>query len=287
MKKLILSFFIAFITVFFLSGCLYGANDLFYGGNFVHNRADELKILNEQNLQNLSSSYSFMVLTDVHVGAIRPDAPAPKNEKLFQWLESLSSDERPKFCLCLGDVADTGSSSQYEEYASFVRKIEDFGIKVYNCVGNHDLYQSGWNGWKSNCYPFTSFYKFETPGFSFYSLDTGSGEMGNRQLESFKRGLEQDSKPKLVFTHYPIYTPALFFNYSDTTERNLVLHYMAKNNVKLLLGGHLHYFEHYDLGSYQNYCIPSYRYKGQWALIDVDEKQQNYNLKIISADDIN
>ena len=103
-------------------------------------------------------------------------------------------------------------------------------------------------------------------------------------MAELKSALEEDPLPKIIFTHYPLYTDRFFFNFGDTTERNLMINYFAKNNVKLHLGGHLHWLEKHDFGSFQGYALPSYRFKRQWTLVHINEKTQSYSIEIISAD---
>lgn len=280
MKK-VFKYIIILIFVVLISACNYGTDNLFYKGNYVNNRAEDLKELAEDDLKNLPSEYSFVIITDVHVGSVKENPPPLPNEEFIKWLESFEPSARPKFCLCLGDVADTGSDNQFIEFKDFVKRVEALGVKVFNSVGNHDLYNSGWDGWKANCYPYTSFYTFKTANYSFYSLDTGTGTFGTNQLKRFRQAIENDSRPKIIFTHYPLYTETFFFNFDDTTERSLMMHYLGKNNAKLYFAGHLHWFEEHDFGAYKSYALPSFRYKGQWTLVKINENTQDYSIEVV------
>lgn len=269
-KKIIFSLFVLMFLIIFTS-CQYSADNLFYSGNSVSNRVQKLTNL-EEDFSSLPDEYTILVLTDIHVGSIKKNPPAIPYEKLYAWIENLSESEKPKFCLILGDVADTASDSQYQKYVDFTTKLQnDYGIKTFNAVGNHDVYQSGWEKWKKYCYPYTSFYYFDTPGFTFYSFDTATGTVGSKQLNLFKDSLYSNSKPKIIFTHYPLYTENFFFCLENTTERNLLMKYFRDTNVKLYLAGHLHNLEEYNFTSYKGIAVPSFRYESSWGFVTVNE----------------
>lgn len=260
----------------------YGADNLFYSGNSVLNRAKEIKTL-QTGLENVEGEYSFIVITDYHFGSTHSDAPKLPDQRFFEWIENFPAETKPKFCVSLGDSADTGGDegdNQFIEFRKFTDKVESYGIKFFNVVGNHDLYNSGWEFWKKNCYPYTSFYNFKTSDISFYALDTGTGNLGTKQMNSLKNALKNDSMPKIIMTHYPLYTDNFFFCMEDTTERNLLIKYFAENNAKMYLSGHLHWYEEVDYSSYKAYVLPSYRYKGKWALVKVNPAQNKYELKV-------
>lgn len=277
MRRIIL---LSFVSFFILSACKYGADNIFYAQNSVHNRDTSITNLTNTGFESLSSSYNFVVMTDVHYGALSflnpPDMP---DTDFLNWLDGLSSSEKPKFCLVLGDIVDYGAAELYPDYVNFVNNIESKSVKVLNVIGNHDLYNSGYENWKTNCYPHTSFYNFQTSAFSYYGLDTGSGGPGAEQLASLKNAFAGDSKPKIVFSHYPFYSSSFLFSMTDTTERNLAMSLFKKNNVRLYLCGHIHMYELYDFGSFRHLSLPSFRYDGIWLLVTVDESSGNYTLK--------
>ncbi len=170
----------------------YGSWNIFDEGNDPDHRADSILNLtagNDQTFKNsgvayLNGRYNVLVLTDLHFGADAVKAPF---DTLYEWLDSVkNTPDFPAFVISLGDSSDTGKKDDLKEYQSFCQKLLDnYNLKiVFNCCGNHDLYQGHWDNWKESCYPHTSFYKFETQGFSWYSLDTGSGRVGKKQYES-------------------------------------------------------------------------------------------------------
>ena len=122
---------------------------------------------------------------------------------------------------------------------------------IFNTCGNHDLYQGHWDNWKDACYPHTSFYKFQTSGFSWYALDTASGRICPNQFNLLKEEISKDPKPKVIFTHYPLTEfRVLGIGLDETTERNLLIDLFAKNNVLL----------------YEN-CYERHNICGKWRLL--------------------
>lgn len=275
MKK-IFCIFLTALSILFVS--CYGSWNIFYDGNNVDSRTHSLKNITTaesaefaaSGVAALSGSYNVLVISDSHFGYKMKDAPL---QNLYNWLNSVyGTPEAPRFAISLGDSTDTGSQEDYNEYLALCNKLKnDYGINiVFNAAGNHDIYQSHWDNWQANCYPHTSFYKFETSGFSWYSLDTASGTLGRQQYEIFIQAIEADPKPKVVYSHYPLTEYHLAFGLGETTERNLLIDKFIRNNVKCYLGGHNHYSVYHNNG-FNEYCCPSLRFNGSWTVLHINE----------------
>ena len=279
MKKFF-NLLIVLISLSILFTACYGSWNIFYDGNNVDNRTKEvLQITNAQDplfaasgIASLSGSYNVLVVTDTHFGYGYKEAPLAE---LYAWLDSVkNTSAAPVFAICLGDAVDTGDQSQYDEYLAFCNNLmNNYGIKLFfNSCGNHDIYQSHWGNWQSNCYPHTSLYKFETSGFSWYSLDTASGTISRQQYENIVNAFAADTKPKIVFSHYPLTEYHFAFGIGETTERNLLITKFLQNNVKCYLGGHNHY-SHSSYIGLNDYCCPSFRFNRKWAVLHVNENE--------------
>lgn len=282
MKKVIFALCAAFST--FLAGCKYysyGLDDLFYRENDVENRAEKLKALDNVNS---SGTYEILVLTDVHFGGENQGNNGERKDSEFlDWIEEnygtaaepKDGTVMPDFAVCLGDVAEHGLEEEFEDYKKFTDELESrFGIKTFNVIGNHDLYNSGWDSFEEYSYPYTSFYKFRTESFTMYFLDSASGSLGNTQLMAFKHDMEnnENGRKKIVFTHIPAYAGGLFyFVMQNTTERNKFISYCAKNDVQALIVGHTHKEITSDIG-FKEYNLPGYLEKRGFGILTVNEE---------------
>lgn len=277
MKK---NIFLLLILIFSLTtfSCVYGTNNFLYWGNQVDKRVDYIHELNDfenkiDSKENpLSSKYKILVITDTHFGSPHKET---ETEPFIKWLNSVPKKDLPKFCLILGDNVDQGYENEYKEYCDFKQKIENKGIPVITLLGNHDLYNSGWEYFVDNCYPCCSIFHFDTKGFSWYGIDTGTGDLGIKQYKMLKKQMENDNKPKIVICHYPLTNSKWMgaVSFHDSSERNLLVNLYSKNKVSVVLCGHLHKIDFADLGSFREYGHPSFCYSDPpaWTLYEVDE----------------
>jgi len=278
---------LSFLLVLLLSSC-YGSWNVFYEGNDVDKRTEELLLLNNTNeefaasgISALTGSYTVLVISDIHFGS---DKKEIETDNLFAWLDGMrGKTSYPSFVLSLGDVVDTGKPEQYSLYQSFCHKLKsEYNLPlILHACGNHDIYQNNWDNWKANCYPYTSFYKFYTEKFSWYCLDTASGTIGQKQYKKLLSDFNRDSRPKIIYTHYPFTRFNIdCANMAETTERNKLLSDFSKNSVKCVLGGHNHNQTFDDLG-FLDYGIPSLGYYKSWGLLYIDENAASARVEFI------
>lgn len=271
--RFLLAFTVLFSNLLYTS-CRYCADNLFYSGNYVENRIFRTITKLDDNPVINKSKYKVLVITDIHCGGTGNNNTWTP---LFSYLDSLKGTENyPEFCISLGDSADHGDIPEYEEYTHYLKILEnEYSLKTFNAIGNHDCYQSGWDHWNKYCYPFTSYYKFETANFSYYFLDTGTGTLGTTQLQNLKIEMSKDPKYKIVSTHYPLFTNTFLFCTEDTTERNELMDLYARTDVKMVLGGHIHKSELNFFDDYVEFTLPSFRYQQKWGILTVDETTGN------------
>lgn len=261
----------------------------------VDKRATSIRVMSGDELpENLSTKYSFVVITDSHFIA---EGKSHRDDAFLEKFKSLlaSDDEamRPRFIVNLGDTLDSGRESGAAEFNAQVSRWQEaaksaLGVssyKVYSVLGNHDLYNDGWEVWKEKIWPYTSYYKMNpagSSGFSFYFLDTGNGTLGAPQFENLLSNLKSDPCPKLVFCHYPLYADGIFyFMMDDTIERNRLLANFAKNNVRYIFEGHYHHYRTFDYGKFKEVLVPSFLFEYSFALLTVDENSKSVSYQII------
>lgn len=293
------------IPLAFSSCANYGFYQLLFGEEDVDERFSGFSDLSGETVLSsdlgLGGKYSFIVVTDVHIGA--SDVHSSKMSEFLDEISSLfeSSDKTkiPRFIINLGDTADGGHLSECSDYNSYLERIRNLAVKknvvdsaedfkIYTILGNHDLYNNGWKNWKKTIYPYKSTYYFSLSAdssslpFSFYFVDTGNGAFGTDQLDDFEKLLKSDSNPKMVFSHYPFYSDNVpFMALEDTTERNYLLSLFAKNNVKALFGGHVHTVFEHGFGDFSQINTSALFKNGAFRLVTVDESTASVSTKLI------
>lgn len=319
--RLVKVFCLTSLCVFCILSCSnYGFFWGLFGEDDVDDRSSSMKNLQSEipdfasQTKAPSSSYSVLILTDMHFGATKEDI----DEKAFlNWLEKRFQDtdysKLPRFAINLGDTADGGHDSEYRQYLDFEKKIKALAgkylygendetadsnrkFKVYGILGNHDLYNNGVTGFMKYMYPYNSSYFFhidqngDKSGFSYYFLDTANGTTGKDQLDDFKSKIEADPRPKIVLTHYPVWAGGAdgafaFMILQNTMERNILLTYFAENNVRQVYEGHAHANYGYDFTKFREDVIGSLRFssraKKQCAVCTVNEATKQVSTEII------
>lgn len=271
---------VLFILSVTVSGCglnSYGLNEFLVRNPDVKTRTKRLEKLSAADAPTApsTSEYTVLVITDVHFGAEKLPKNGPRfDEEFFTWLSTFTP--KPKFCVGLGDMAEHGWEEEFERYKAFTDRLEStHGIKTYNAVGNHDLYNSGWTYCKEYLYPFKSLYYFEAGGFSWYCIDTASGSLGDRQMRLLRKTMRSDPNPKIIMSHFPLWANGHFyFSLQDTLERNLLIATCAETGVKAALTGHTHIEKTSDFGKFTEYNHPGFYAKAGWGIITVDPVKQ-------------
>ena len=274
--------FIVLFSMCFLT-CKYGLEEAVYRSDSVRRRAISLKEMDDSATQNMLSSlgskYDVLLISDLHYGK---SGASQHESELLDWLDTLSASKKPAFCINLGDTADHGRSDEYNSYLDFQNQLCS-RLKspvVYNIVGNHDLFNSGWSEWEEKMYPHTSFFHFETGNVSWYFLDSGSGTLGDRQMKELADALKRDSKAKIVSLHYPMYADKInmlsYFALQDEHESDLLFSLFAKNNVKLVLDGHTHRYFNNDFGKFTEFNLSSLMASTSWGILSVDETKMEF-----------
>jgi len=276
-KKLI------FICAVFLlcTGCKFGLQELFWRADPVDRRSKELVKLTGSEFpfdtNTMPVKYDCLLITDVHFGndhySVHQDAFF-KSLGEYRSKHSAPGDPQILFCIALGDIADHGRAAEFDAYEAFQKGITDRGLPVYNVVGNHDLYNSGWKLWKKACFPHKSAYYFETKKFEWYFVDTGNGTLGRPQFYDLKEKLQSSSKPKFIFTHYPLYGNAIqYFSLSNPRERAELVSLCAQNNVKMYCSGHYHRGAYYGYGRFEEFTLKAFGHYRKYYILHVDDNE--------------
>ena len=277
-----------FLCLLFLSciSCNLGIHQSFWRAHPVDSRSTEVTPLSSAEFPlanySLPAKYDCLILSDIHFGNKRNPAWQKAFFASLQKYRAAHSTTPLLFCIILGDVAHHGFADEYETAKIFQQRIADenrlpaeygaISLPVYNVVGNHDVYNSGWTLWKQTCAPHRSSYYFETNRLGWYFVDTASGTLGRPQFYDLKAKLHDSPKAKFIFTHYPLYSNGIvYFSLSNPRERAELISLFARTNVKLYCSGHYHPGGYYDYAGFQEYTVKAFGSLGKYHILHVDE----------------
>ncbi len=241
--------------------------------------------------QNQHDNFSFVFLTDIH---LQYEENAVEG---FQKAIERVNQINPDFAITGGDLIMDAlgqtygrSDSLYQLYNNTIKKIN---IPVYHTIGNHEVY--GWYS-KSNAdrmHPEFGekmfekrigprYQSFNHKGWHFIILDSvEEHEKGNAyvglvdsvQMDWIKADLAEIDKntPIVLATHIPVITAQIQLEAGPQPSSvegwvlnnpKEVLALFSDHNLKLILQGHLHIFEH--LYIYDMHFVTGGAVSGSW-----------------------
>lgn len=155
-------------------------------------------------------------------------------------LNKVKKDRSISFLVNTGDLVDRGSKKQFERYKSLA---DASGIKIHNCIGNHDEYNGGRSTF--NRLFGDAYYSWSQEGCVFIVLDDLSRRgLGFFQSLWLSRVMAKNrGAKKFVFMHKPLFD--ITGSYPEETMRPArdageLMSMFAKNNVKAVFFGHVH-----------------------------------------------
>ena len=177
-----------------------------------------------------SQSFSFAVFGDNH-----GDRPVFRD-----LIKHINKDKSIKFCVNTGDFVVSASELQYQRYKKATKKLRP---KLYNVVGNHDVYRGGYKYYKKYYGP--TYYSFDYQGAHFVLLDNAWSKSFNyKQFAWLKKDLAKYRDKKVfVFIHKPIFDPTDIFKDYMMSGRKVaaeLVNFFAKNKVDYVCAGHIH-----------------------------------------------
>jgi 3',5'-cyclic AMP phosphodiesterase CpdA len=209
----------------------------FPAGKSVNQRFEQSLAFNSSHtpreIHVMSDDYSVLSMGDSHVGST-------KN------LDSFIHRGNEIKCSALVMVGDLTTGLGHD-YSIFEQHLPDQdSLPSFLIAGNHDLFS---NGWEEFYYRFGStsyFFTIKTPEATdlFICLDTGSGTLGDKQLNWLKN-LLQTLRPGyrhcMVFTHNNLLRP----RHIDTTnplieEMHVLFDLFTEYHVDMVITGHEH-----------------------------------------------
>lgn len=219
-----------------------------------------------------ANEYTFVFITDIH---LQPERNAVEGFK--QAINEINKIN-PDMVITGGDLIYDALGVSFERadslYNLYNETIKLINAPVYNTIGNHEIF--GWNeksGVQREHPEFgkkmyenrigKTFYSFEHKGVKFFILDSIEevpeggkyfGYIYDEQIHWLKNELisTDNLTPIIISTHIPFITSfsQIKAGSQKENERGLVvenskevLDLFSSHNIKLVLQGHLHYFE--------------------------------------------
>ncbi|MCX6232056.1 MAG: metallophosphoesterase [Bacteroidetes bacterium] len=223
------------------------------------------------------NSFRFVFMTDIHMTYDHNAAAGLK--QAIKTAESY----KPDFIVTGGDLIMDALDQTYSRADSLYRLYEKLTKKtklpVYNCMGNHEIW-----GWARSASVDTTneeygkgmfvkrlapaYYSVDLHGWHFIFLSSIQrdykgvyfGGIDEKQMEWLRNDLiKTDVKtPVVIVTHIPLMTLQAQYFYGSMasngpgdviTNAKDVLKLFNKHNLKLVLQGHLHYYEKMEVNN--------------------------------------
>jgi len=219
--------------------------------------------------ETMSDSFTFVHLTDFHIGDPRGLMENPK--EIIGWKAARKVVEEinllnPDFVIISGDLT-FGQLYPFEytfEYKTCYEILQDFTVPTYLCPGNHDGYvqtfQDGLKFWENYFGPlyysfdyqnthFLSINSYDWPykarlGFSYLVFNWG-GSIQQDQLNWIENDLTSYSEVDqtiMMMHHNPLWdTKGDSLLGNGYYNRDALLNLIRSNNVDAVFDGHVHY----------------------------------------------
>ena len=224
---------------------------------------------NETKQMENPNDFQFVFMTDIH---LQPELNAVQGFK--QAIDSVNKIN-PDFVITGGDLVMDALAVNYNRADSlfnlYKETCKNFKMPVYNTMGNHDLFCIFKESGVSPSNPefgekmyeekiAKRFYSFKHKGFVFFSLDDIEdthhngyiGKVDSTELKWIRQSLDSIDKntPIVIAAHIPFITtlPQIEGGITSThglilENTNEVLDLFKGHNLKLVLQGHLHFYE--------------------------------------------
>lgn len=180
-----------------------------------------------------TDDYHFLVMGDSHLGGTEN----------FDFFVSEARKTNAAAAIMNGDLT-TGHPEDFERF--FQHLPSQDSLVSFQITGNHDLYFDGWKQFYSLFGSTTYLFTVKSPIASdlFICLDTGSGTLGNKQIEWLKGVLEKE-RPNyrrcVVFTHNNLFRIRHTFSTNPQVEELYVLmDWCVKYDIDMIVGAHDH-----------------------------------------------
>ncbi len=252
------------------------------------------------------NEFTFIFMSDIHYHE-KNDAPKALNMAI-----DTINTMNPDLVLIGGDIiydAMRQTSEEAEELStSFLKSIARLKAPIYYAIGNHEHFGL-YNKDIEEDHPLFSkkfyekyfgdtYYSFNHKGWHFITLDNMEindrayiGKVDSMQMEWLKNDVENlsDSTPIVIMAHVPLITTLSQYygggvrantNKLATENTHDVLKLFKNKNLKLVLQGHVHYFEALNVLN-KTMFISAPSVSGEEGFIRIDVKDNDFEYHYI------
>lgn len=245
-----------------ISGAALGIGVLYQVAPLASAEASEAFRLLGRNSGEAVTPFSFIQLSDAHVGFNGP--PDPLGTKAFERAVEMVNalPHQPDLVLFTGDLTHDSEDKDVhaKRMANFCEIAGRLKTKKLMCVpGEHDAGLDGGALFRENFGP--SNYSFDHRGVHFIALDNVSRakpEVGPEQIAWLKKDLTRFSKsaPIVVFTHRPLFDLKPEWEWF-TSDGDDVMNVLAGYENVTVLYGHIHRDDEHHEGHAAHYAARS------------------------------
>ena len=208
-----------------------------------------LGLIGEANAQIAATGFTFMQISDSHIGFKRPENPDATGTLREAIGKVGAMTAKPSFMIHTGDITHL---SKAEEFDDAKQIIDSAGIPVLYVPGEHDIVD------EDNGKAYLDRYGKGTKGAGWYSFDQGGvhfiglvnvvdlkagglGNLGEEQLEWLENDLKgkSTSTPIVVFAHIPLWIVYPEWGWG-TQDGARALGYLKRFGSVTVLNGHIH-----------------------------------------------
>ncbi|MBI3295396.1 MAG: metallophosphoesterase [Deltaproteobacteria bacterium] len=177
--------------------------------------------------------FSFAVVGDLHIG-----------RQITTRLDTIlteAKNEGDDFLVLLGDIIDKGVEADFVAVTNSVKNAGMEG-RVFYVVGNHDVFDSGWDHYQRYFGP--NRYTFKAGNSQFLVIDTADGTVGTEQFNWIRSQMNGAPANTFIASHYLPVVPSqqTYLKLSNTREALRLMKMASDLGVRGWLGGHYHSF---------------------------------------------
>jgi 3',5'-cyclic-AMP phosphodiesterase len=183
--------------------------------------------------------FTFLAFGDIQTGLPR----------FGDVVEALNREPEADFVLVLGDLTDLSEAREFDEVEAHLARLR---FPAYVTPGNHDVLRSDEFQQRYG----RASYSFTHRGARFSSVDSSSAQLDAQVWRWLEGWLQQgEAQVHVLFTHIPA-VETLGIRSGQWNSRREAWRYISlagQHGVDLLLFGHIHSYDAYELGGVPTY----------------------------------